>query len=84
MSSLYQQAPMVIESGKGLHIKPRTMNVRENGLNLTWEKMVDFESFSENDYSLREYFKVEGCIPYLEMLNGLTYPRCVKNLWVRA
>lgn len=59
------------------------MKVRENELKLTMEEIVDFESFNVNGYPLKEYFEVQGWMPYFEMLNGPIYPYLVNNFLVR-
>jgi hypothetical protein len=53
---------------KTLIIKPRTMTIRENELKLIIEQMVDFKSLRSNVHDLKEFFEVQGWVPYFEML----------------
>jgi hypothetical protein len=62
-----------LTSRKTLIMKPRTMTIRENELKLIIEQMVDSKSLRSNVHELKEFFEVQGWVPYFEMLNGLVY-----------
>ncbi|XP_050878186.1 uncharacterized protein LOC127082005 [Lathyrus oleraceus] len=74
---------MVVDSGKALKIKHRTLMLRKDDLKLIIEQIVDFESFRVNGFSLKASFEVQGWINYFKMLNGPTSPYLVKDLWVK-
>lgn len=48
---------MNADSGKSLHIKPKTMDFNKENLKLIVEKIVDFDSFNLNGYSLYNFFE---------------------------
>ncbi|PNX54869.1 hypothetical protein L195_g048491 [Trifolium pratense] len=54
-----QQVSIVVESRKRLTIKPRTIEFRDEELQLIIEKVVDFESFRENGFELEELFEIK-------------------------
>ncbi|CAL5188753.1 unnamed protein product [Lathyrus oleraceus] len=83
-SSYSQQAHMVVESSKSLHIKQRTMDIRKEDLKLIVEQIVDFESFNLNGYPLWNLLKDQEWCSIFDMLNGLTYPCLVKDFWVKV
>lgn len=83
-SSFSQQAPMNVESGTSLHIKPRTMDIRIEGLKLIVELIVDFVSFNLNGYPLWNFFNDKEWGSIFDMLNGPTYPDLVRDFWVRS
>lgn len=82
--SYSQKTPMNVESGKSIHIKPRTMDISKEDLKLIVENIVDFKSFNLNGYSLWNFFKELKWELTIDMLNGPTYPHLVRNLWVRV
>lgn len=82
-TSCCQQDPLIVETRKGFHLKPITMNIRENNLKMIVEQIVDFKSCEENGYPLKENFDVQGWTHLFDILNGLTYPYLVKYFWAR-
>lgn len=82
--STSQQDFLTVETGKGFHVKPITMKIRENNLKLIVERVVNFKLFEINGYPLKEHFKVQGWLHFFDILNGLTYPYLVKDLWLRV
>ncbi|CAL5211981.1 unnamed protein product [Lathyrus oleraceus] len=77
-------AHMTIKTGKSMTIKPKTMDLNQYDLKLLVEKIVDFDSFSQNGHDLRSFFRVQEWSSIFDILNGPTYPYLVKYLWVRA
>ncbi|CAL5211990.1 unnamed protein product [Lathyrus oleraceus] len=84
MASSSNPIPMVIDYGKALQIKPKTLMLREEDLKLIIEKIVDFESFRVSGFPLKSYFEDQGWMNYFEILNGPTFPYLVKDLWASA
>lgn len=58
-SSNARHAHMIVEFGKSMTIKPKTMDLRQNDLKLLVEQIVDFDSFSHNGYDLSSFFRVQ-------------------------
>lgn len=83
-SSTAQQACMVVEYGKSLTIKHKTIDINQNGLKLLVKQIVDFDSFNQNGCGLWSYFRVQEWSYLFDMLNETTYPRLVKDFWVKA
>ena len=48
------------------------------------ESLVDFASLKRNGMNLDALMAAQQMVPYINMLNGPTYVKLVKDLWVRA
>lgn len=57
-SSKAQNAHMIINSGKSVKIKPKTMNLNQDDLKLLMEQIVDFDYFNQNGYNLWIFLRV--------------------------
>ncbi|MCH86263.1 hypothetical protein A2U01_0007117 [Trifolium medium] len=60
------------------------MNFSSNLLELSIEKVVDFESLKINDFDLEHYFVNQGWRSYFDMLNGKVYTSVIKEFWMKA
>ena len=83
-SSKDQNVHMIINSGKSMTIKPKSMNLNQGDLKLLVEQIVDFDSLSQNGYNLWRFSRVQEWSSFFDMLNGPTYPYLVKDLRVKA
>ena len=83
MAFTSNQALMVVYSGNNLHIKPETLNLKEEDLKLIKDQIVDFKSFKVKEYPLKDYFEAHGLLDFFDLLNGPTFPYLVKDFWVR-
>jgi len=84
MASTSQEVAMAIDSEAATYIKPRTMHMDKEVLNLLIELAVDFGSLEINGCDIRPFLKYQHLNNYFEMLNGPSYTKLVKYLWVRA
>lgn len=84
MASSSNPIPMVVNYGKSLVIKPKTLSLGEEDLKLIVYQIVDFESFRVNRSLLQTYFEDQEWLYYFEMLNGPTFSYLVKDFRVRA
>ncbi|XP_050902473.1 uncharacterized protein LOC127114014 [Lathyrus oleraceus] len=84
MASSLDPVSMVVNSGKSLEIKPKTLTLREEDPKLIIEHIVDFESFRVNGFPLKAYFEDQGWINYFKMLNDPTFPYLINDFWVRT
>ena len=75
---------MQIDYGESYHIKPRTMEIREDELVVQVESPVDFLSLKHHTVDLSNSLLHQEMDGYFGMLNGPTYESLVKYLWVRA
>lgn len=51
-SSSAQHEHMIVEFGKSLTIKPKTMDINHEDIKLLVEQIIDFDSFNQNGYDL--------------------------------
>lgn len=56
-SSFSQQVPMDVEYGKSLYIKPITIDIIKEDLELIVEQIIDLKSFNLNGYPIWNLFK---------------------------
>ncbi|CAL5189968.1 unnamed protein product [Lathyrus oleraceus] len=83
-SSSAQHLHMIVEFGKSMTIKPKTMDINKDVLKLLVEQIIDFVSFNQNEFDLWSYFRVKEWSSFFDMLNEPTYPHLVRDLWVKA
>lgn len=65
-------------------IKPKAMDLNQDGLKLLVEQIVNFDSFSQNGYDVWSFFRVQELSLIFDMLYSPTYPYLVKDIWVRV
>jgi len=73
-----------INTGSSYAIKPKTMAIPFESFEVQIESLVDFESLKRNGMNLDASMAAQQMFPYFNMLNGPTYVKLVKDLWVRA
>jgi len=73
-----------INTGSSYVIKPKTMAIPFEAFEVQIESPVDFESLKRNGMNLDALMAAQQMFPYFNMLNGPTYVKLVKDLWVRA
>jgi len=71
-------------SGSGLQIKHKTMAIPYESFEVQIESPVDFASLNRNGMNMDALIAAQEMFPYFDMLNGPTYVKLVKDLWVRA
>ena len=73
-----------INSESSYVIKPKTMAIPLESLEVQVESPVDFASLERNGMDLEAEINAQKMFPYFHMLNGPTYVKLVKDFWVRA
>jgi len=84
MTSSSQEVALIIDSEASTYIKPTTMPMDKDSLNLLIEPAVDFGSLTRNACDIQPYTDRQNWSNYFNMLNGPSYTELVKDLWVRA
>jgi len=70
--------------GSGLQIKPKTMAISYESLEVQIKSPVDFASLNRNGINMDALMAAQQMFPYFDMLNGPTFVKLVKDFWVRA
>jgi len=65
-------------------IKPLTMSIPIDSLDVQSESPVDFGSLKRNEVDMDALISAQKMFEYLQMLNGPTYVNLVKEFWVRV
>lgn len=53
-----QNAHMIVNADKSMTIKPKIMQLNQDDMNVSVEKIVDLESFSQKGYNLWRFFRI--------------------------
>jgi len=65
-------------------IKPLTMSISIDSLDVQIESPVDFASLKRNGVDMEALISAQKMFDYFHMLNGPTYVNLIKEFWIRA
>jgi len=65
-------------------IKPVTMSIPIDSLDVQIESPVDFASLKRNGVDMEALISTQKMFEYFQMINGPTYVNLVKEFWIRA
>jgi len=83
-ASSSQSVAMQIETGNSYAVKPKTMRVQKEDLDVQVESSMDFVALTRQGVDITSYMLTQQLVGYFGMMNGHTYEELVKDFWVRA
>jgi len=84
MATSTSGSSMQLATGSNYVIKPKTMSIPLDSLDVQIESPVDFASLKRNGMDMEALILAQNMFDYFHMLNGPTYVNLVKDFWVRA
>ena len=84
MATSTSGSSMQLTSGSNYSIKPLTMSIPTDSLEVQIESLVDFASLKLNDVDMEALISAQKMFDYFHLLNGPTYVNLVKEFWIRA
>ena len=71
-------------TGSIYSIKPVTLSIPIDSLDVQIESPVDFASLERNGVDMTALISAQKMFEYFQMLNGPTYVNLVREFWIRA
>jgi len=84
MTTSTSGSSMQLPTGSNYSIKPKTMSIPLDSLDVQIESPVDFTSLKRNGLDMEALISAQNMFDYFHMLNGPTYVNLVKEFWIRA
>ncbi|MCI03861.1 hypothetical protein A2U01_0024902 [Trifolium medium] len=79
-----ENLPLNSDSQASWFNKNRIINIPYDKLEPIMEQPVDFEALRVNGFEVEEFFRNQGWLEYIKMLNGPVYTVLVKDFWPRC
>jgi len=84
MATSTSGSSMQLATGSNYSIKPKTVSIPLDSLDVQIESPVDFASLKRNELDMEALISAQNMFDYFHMLNGPTYVNLVKDFWIRA